>query len=294
MKPRSILHRLIYTSLLQMLIGIRIWAQPSPPLDSLHRIDSLTEYNLIGSLRWSGWYLHSPGAQDSLISGLKIRSAIPPHRLYRPEQRTRNEAVRILAWYKVDRRWKAWQALDPERVHSDTSYTILCWVKLDDSSRRTSWLLTVGTLSINEQGKHSTSFSDFEQVLDRTWSKRMAAGVRRLNKAMKRLKKDPHVKMPRNSVVSKLSLEEQIRIASTPGPGIKLFDHPPTSDEIYRFLDTLSIRTNGPTRSARDFFDPEAVANAEEGEEYLDGDVREKAWREVTGEEPKMFFPGEK
>jgi hypothetical protein len=74
---------------------------------------------------------------------------------------------------------------------------------------------------------------------------------------------------------------------------MKLFKRAPTTADIYSFLDTLLMRADGRSRSARDFFDPQVVAKLDIGEVFLGGDVREDAWCEVTGEEPALWFPGE-
>ena len=71
---------------------------------------------------------------------------------------------------------------------------------------------------------------------------------------------------------------------------IRAINRPPTNADIYSFLTDLSAY-RGEAGDAIGFFDPQWFIDPAH-EEFIGGDVRANAWREVTGEDPVLFFPG--
>jgi hypothetical protein len=210
-------------------------------------------------------------------------------------------------------------------------FNLLYLVRFDDAERRARWGLVVGSMVIDDEGEYNIAYPRLAVLLDSAWMARAAEAEREAReravaerKAYKREEAERKTREHDEGASDRPAATLRLRVDRRPSirletmsrqgggvlidpsperlelemndtagldPRARLFEHAPTSAEIYRFLDTLSMRTGGQTRSARDFFDPAALVAGSPHASFTGGEVDQRAWREATGAAPLLRFP---
>lgn len=69
---------------------------------------------------------------------------------------------------------------------------------------------------------------------------------------------------------------------------IRVYDHPPTNEDIYRFLRKAYSEDSGGD-SKPIFYDPEKL-HGRNGEGFSEGAIRRNTWLKLVGEEPEYNY----
>lgn len=276
--------RLISGLLLPLLFSIAIAEGESfsgPGADSLDPlpswIDTTFYRDMVGGLRFSGWFVMEKERRDNLMAGRPVKSLLPPHRLYVKAPGTSSEEVRVLAWYVATKTYFPWQAKDPTVPRYDTTHRVLTWIQLNDSAGARRWLLAIASLQRNSHlGVGAWVMPSFQFFLSPS-----VLGISsevRNNDSLQKILDHPASEEYRQFLRSRM-----VRINE-----MRLYDHPPTTADIADFLLDYNGGSYDDPRTPA-FFDPIRIYN--EGHKFLLGNVRSRTWHQVTGENAPFSFP---